>query len=255
MAITAKDRYGCSAYRASRSCDSQRTIPRKEVEDRVFAGLREGLLDSDYLDAFTGEFQKEVERLRKASTSDLASKKKRLMEVTRQIDRIVDHIVNGTDGKSVTDRLDDLESEKEFLEDEITHQEEQTSIIPIHNIGQVYRTKIRQLTNGLSDPVIRLQAIKTIQGLIDHIKVTPTNTGFDVELHGELGAIMEMVDQNERRPGGKTAGRSLSVVAGGRNRLSLRTDHGGQVKLVAGASNQLSLLITSPDFSAWRYAS
>ncbi|MFV1602339.1 MULTISPECIES: recombinase family protein, partial [unclassified Phaeobacter] len=210
MVIAAKDRYGCSAYRASRSCGNQRTIPRKEVEDRVLAGLREGLLNSEYLDGFTDEFQKEVERLRKASTSNLASKKKRLIEVTRQIERIVDHIVNGTGNKSVTDKLDDLESEKDLLENEITHQEEQTSIIPIHNIGQVYRTKISQLTNGLSDPVIRLQAIKTIQGLIDHIKVTPTNTGFDVELHGELGAIMEMVDQNERRPAGETAGRSLS---------------------------------------------
>ena len=84
----------------------------------------------------------------------------------------------------------------------------------MHNIGQVYRTKIRQLTDGLSDPAIRLQAIETIQGLIDHIKVAPTNTGFDVELHGELGAIMEMIDQNDRRPAELTAGRSLSVVAG-----------------------------------------
>ncbi|WP_367181302.1 recombinase family protein [uncultured Roseobacter sp.] len=214
MAITAKDRYGCSGYRASRSCDNKRTIPRMEVEDRVFVGLREGLLNSEYLDAFTIEFQKEVERLRKLTTSDLASKKKRLMEVSRQIDRIVDHIVNGTGGKAVTDRLEDLESEKEFLETEIIHQEEQTSIIPLHNIGQVYRAKIRQLTNGLSDPAIRLQAIDTIQGLIDHIKVTPTNTGFDVELHGELGAILDMVDQNDRRPAVETAGRSFSVVAG-----------------------------------------
>lgn len=52
-------------------------------------------------------------------------------------------------------------------------------------------------------------AIETIQSLIDHIKVTPTNTGFDVELHGELGAVIEMVDQNEQRPAELTAGRCL----------------------------------------------
>ena len=38
-----------------------------------------------------------------------------------------------------------------------------------------------------------------------------------VELHGELGAIMEMVDENERRPAGISARRSLSVVAGVRH--------------------------------------
>ncbi len=66
----------------------------------------------------------------------------------------------------------------------------------------------------MNDPAIRLKAIDTIQSLIDHIKVTPTNTGFDVELHGELGAVLEMVDGNERRPAVNSAGRSLSVVAG-----------------------------------------
>ncbi len=40
----------------------------------------------------------------------------------------------------------------------------------MQNIGQVYRTKIRQLTDGLNDPAIRLKAIETIQSLIDHIK-------------------------------------------------------------------------------------
>ena len=88
------------------------------------------------------------------------------------------------------------------------------TVIPIHNIGQVYRAKIRQLTDGLTDPAIRLQAIEVIQGLINHIKVTPTNTGFDVELHGELGAIMEVVGRNDERPAELTAGRSVSVVAG-----------------------------------------
>jgi site-specific DNA recombinase len=68
--------------------------------------------------------------------------------------------------------------------------------------------------HSFTDRCIRLKAIETIQSLIDHIKVTPTNTGFDVELHGELGAIMEMVGQNDRSPAGLIAGRSLSVVAG-----------------------------------------
>ena len=214
LAITAKDRYGCSAYRASKTCNNQKTILRSEVEERVFEGLRTGLLNSEYLDQFTAEFQKEVDRLRKTTASELSLKKKRLTDVTRQIDRIVDHIVNGTDTKSITSKLVDLEAEKESLEVALSEHEEESSVVPIHNIGQVYRAKIRQLTDGLSDPAIRLRAIEAIQSLIDHIKVTPTNTGFDVELHGELGAIMEVVDQKDRRPAGLTAGRSLSVVAG-----------------------------------------
>jgi len=154
LAITAKNRYGCSSCRASRTCDNSRTIPRKEVEDRVFEGFRSGLLNSDYLDAFFAEFPREIDRLRKATTSELASNKKRLANVARQIDRIVDHIVNGTDTKSVTSKLVDLEAENESLEAEVSQSEDSTTVIPIHNIGQVHRAKIRQLTDGLSDPVI-----------------------------------------------------------------------------------------------------
>jgi len=214
MAITAKNRYGCSGYRASRTCANKKTILRSEVEERVFEGLRTGLLNSEHLDAFTAEFQREVERMRKSTVSELAMKQKRLKDVTRQIDNIVDHIANGTDTKSITSKLVGLENEKESLENEVNQFEEQATVIPMHNIGQVYRTKIRQLTDGLSDPAIRLKAIETIQSLIDHIKVTPTNTGFDVELHGELAAIMEVVDTKHERAAVDAAGRSLSVVAG-----------------------------------------
>jgi len=87
-----------------------------EVEDRVFKGLRSGLLDSRYLDAFTEEFQQEVMRLRKASVSELHSQKKRRDEVSHQIKRIVDHIVNGTDNSSITARLTELEVEQSALE-------------------------------------------------------------------------------------------------------------------------------------------
>ena len=46
-------------------------------------------------------------------------------------------------------------------------------------------SKIRQLTDGLDDPTIRLKAIEEIEGPIVHIIVNSKNTGFDVELHGE----------------------------------------------------------------------
>ena len=46
----------------------------------------------------------------------------------------------------------------------------------------------------------------------------------------------------------------ILLVAGGRSELNLRADDPTQVKLVAGARNQLKLLIFAPDFSAWRYA-
>jgi hypothetical protein len=119
LAITAKDRYGCSGYRAYRTYSDRRTILRKEVEDRLFIGFRTNLLNTPYLDAFTAEFQEEVNRQRSATTSGLTSKGKNLDEVTRQVDRIVDRIVNGTGSKRITSKLSELEAEQELLKVEI----------------------------------------------------------------------------------------------------------------------------------------
>lgn len=102
------------------------------------------------------QFQREVERLRNTNSSELANKKQRLIAVNKQIERIVDHVVNGTGNRSITNKLTGLEVEQESLEADIERNEQSIAVIPMHNIGQVYRMKIGQLTDGLSDPAIRL---------------------------------------------------------------------------------------------------
>lgn len=135
IAIKAKDRYGCPAYRASRTSKNKRTVPRTEIEQRVILGLQRNLLDAKYLDAFTAEFQQEVDRLRNTNPSELAARKERLTQVTGQIDRIVEHIMNGTGRQSMTDTLGDLEVEQESLEAEVSQREARTTVVPIRNIG------------------------------------------------------------------------------------------------------------------------
>lgn len=66
----------------------------------------------------------------------------------------------------------------------------------MHNIGQVYCAKVKQLTDRLKDPEARLIAIEAIQDLIEHIWVARTNADFDVDLHGRLSTFMELVDTN-----------------------------------------------------------
>ena len=57
--------------------------------------------------------------------------------------------------------------------------------------------------------------------------LTPVEGGFTIDLHGELGAILALVDGKQKLPDSKRAGSSLSVVAGARNQLYLPfTVHG-----------------------------
>ncbi len=58
-------------------------------------------------------------------------------------------------------------------------------------------------------------------GARSQIIVTPVEGGFSVDLHGELGAILVLVDGKQKLPDAERAGSSLSVVAGARNCLNL----------------------------------
>lgn len=57
--------------------------------------------------------------------------------------------------------------------------------------------------------------------MIEQIIVTPVEGGFTIDLHGELGAILALVDGKQKLPDAERAGSSLSVVSGARNQRYL----------------------------------
>ena len=50
--------------------------------------------------------------------------------------------------------------------------------------------------------------------MIEKIVVTPNPNRFNVEVVGEIGAILELVDGKQKLPDAEHPGSSLSVVAG-----------------------------------------
>ncbi len=56
---------------------------------------------------------------------------------------------------------------------------------------------------------------------IESAMETPEIDEYTIDLHGELGRIVEIISENEQRPGTFASGRSLSMVAGARNCLDL----------------------------------
>ncbi|MEP1199003.1 hypothetical protein [Tateyamaria sp.] len=71
--------------------------------------------------------------------------------------------------------------------------------------------------------------------MIDGIKITPLLDGFDIQLPGELGAILNIVDQKSKSPGTAVSGRSHSVVAQATSQRD-RTNDKRPAELTAGRS-------------------
>ncbi|MEP3040720.1 MAG: recombinase family protein [Roseibium sp.] len=214
MAITANGRYGCSAYRSSRSCNNARTIPRVEVERRVLSGLRQRLFDTNLVGEFVHEFEHQVRQLRKSQVDQAQVDRKRLVEIDTQIDRLVDAIAAGTATTSVTERIRQLEREQTELRTQVGLITENENVVTIPNVATVYKRRIECLIDGLSDKAIRQEAIEMIQSMIDSIVITPNESGFEIDLRGDLAGILTLMDTKTELPNTESAGSSLSVVAG-----------------------------------------
>ncbi len=214
MAITGKGRYGCSSYRSSRTCTNGRTVPRIEVEERVLSGLKQRLFDTELVGEFLQEFEREVRRLRKDQISATRNQRRRIVEIETQIERFLDAIAEGTASGSATKRIKALEIEQDELRSLLGDADQADTVIPITNIARVYKVRVERLVDGLTDSAIRQEAIEIIQSMIEQIIVTPVEGGFTIDLHGELGAILALVDGKQKLPDAKRAGSSLSVVAG-----------------------------------------
>ena len=241
MSIVARDRYGCSSYRTSRTCKNSRTITRQEVENRVLAGLKSYLLDAELVGEFLESYQREMSEAREQANRSAHMRQKRSAELDRQIERLVDAIADGTSPANINNRLAKLEAEKL----ELSQQDETASqdIVPLPNLHQMYKDRVASLMSSVTAPDIRAEAIGLIQSMIDSIVITPLpdGDGFDIELSGELSTILNIVDQKSKNPGTGVSGHSLSVVAGARlhrgstnEKRPVRGGTGRSLSVVAG---------------------
>jgi site-specific DNA recombinase len=79
------------------------------------------------------------------------------------------------------------------------------------NLAGLYRQKVTNLAEALNDESTRLEAAECIRELIEEIRLVPENGELQVELYGELAALVSLANQNPRSNG---TGVQITLVAG-----------------------------------------
>jgi hypothetical protein len=89
-------------------------------------------------------------------------------------------------------------------------------------MADLYRQKVAALAEALEHPEIRTEASEALRGLIDAIVLTPDQGELQIELTGNLAAMLGAATNAKRPP--KTGDLSLQVpmVAGACNRRYLQ---------------------------------
>lgn len=164
--------------------------------------------------AFIDEFQKQLRTARKRQVEASKRSHLRLKDLDAMIEKLVDAITEGSSFQSVKDRLAVLEREKAELRDQVGTTANDADIVQLPNMGDIYKRPIGRLIDGLEDPAVPQESIEIIQSMIKSVVVTPHAEGFDVDVVGEIGAILALVDGKQKLPDAEHPGSSLSVVAG-----------------------------------------
>ncbi|MCV2880370.1 recombinase family protein [Sedimentimonas flavescens] len=208
-------KYGCSANRNRGTCPNRATIRRAEVETRVLDGLKDHLLHPDLLAAFVEEFQREMRKEQHSSETERKTAEARLTKLEKEISNLIDAVANGMFHQSMTERLQALEDEKLTLRAKLDQLPEPLPVTLHPAMAEIYRAKVATLIEALNADGTRNEAADILRGLIAEIRMLPREGGgHDIELYGELGAILGLGEPRNDKPRLVVGGVSNSMVAG-----------------------------------------
>jgi hypothetical protein len=114
------------------------------------------------------------------------------------------------------DRARDISGGLTYRECIALRSEAEILIEPRNAAGRVVASITETSAGAITAPELRREAISLLQSVIGRVVITTLVDGFDIDVHGEIGTILNIVDQKSKCPGTAVSGRSLKLVAGAR---------------------------------------
>jgi site-specific DNA recombinase len=146
--------------------------------------------------------------------------KRELERVKREIQKVIDAIVDGVKGSELKDRMAQLQERKDALLRQIETAHEPPPLLH-PSMADLYRSKVEELASALQREDTRLQASEMLRGLIDSIVLIPDEGQLRIELRGNLAAMLTAAQQTKRSPETGDLLVPVQLVAGARNHLDL----------------------------------
>jgi site-specific DNA recombinase len=189
-------RVQCSTYRESGSCTNSRRVHRRKIEAAVLNGLREVLKQPDYLAVYLKAYNEERNRLARGAIKNRSKLESRTGEIKRDIERLIDSIVQGVPADTIAPRLQALETEKRTVAEQLAAADADKKVITIHPAAiKHYLTDVELMRAALEDDKAaeRPELIEPRRRLIHSVVVhaSPGVKGFEVEIKGRLHELID----------------------------------------------------------------
>ena len=193
MSIVSQRRYRCSTSRNKGTCECRTTISQDVLEEKVLGALRGRLMDRELTKVFCEQYAKHLNAVRMETNASITRYQKELAKTEREIDKILDAVMNGFDAKLIADKANGLQRRKEELIALLDTTEE--APVYVHpRMGDRYAEAVDDLMASLNDPEHRPESAQILRQFITKIVLTPNSerTELIVDLCGDLAGILEM---------------------------------------------------------------
>jgi site-specific DNA recombinase len=212
------DRLACFGARSRGTCTNRLTISRQEVEERVLVALRTKLMRRDLFEDFCREYVRELNRLRMEHRASVSYGRQELASVDREIRKLIQAIKDGVSALSIKDELLALEARKAELQSRLDAPEMPELLHP--RMADVYREKVGSLCLALEHEDSRTGAVEAIRALIEAILLEPDGDRLKITLKGDLAGMLSAARDSKRSPDTGDLMVQIKLVAGARNQLS-----------------------------------
>jgi site-specific DNA recombinase len=212
MSVYGRDKAGrqrlrCSRAAESGSCPDPKTFYLDAVEDLALGTLRAELRAPDVIAEFVREYHAERRRLAAKGETDRTRMQRRLGELQREIDRLVDAVAKGLGDPAVFGpRSTALDSERRQLESALAAAPSR-QVVALHPAAlDRYERMVGRLHGALASPLRDDDATAALRDLVETVTVHRTPGGLQVEISGRLNALLGP----QAFPNGRRSSRRIS---------------------------------------------
>ncbi len=193
--------------RRSGTCSIRKTINREVLEQRVLAGVVHELLSPEAISHLVQRYHAKAAEYEKHDRESVDALDKRIAAADRSISRLVAAIAEGAaDFTEIREALAARKADRESL---IRQREELSAdriVVMNPHVVEDYRRRVKSLSLVLDQAtgVEQAEVKQRLRDLIEGVKVTPTNTDWDIEVLSSLGSAVALATapQTPRRGSG-----------------------------------------------------
>lgn len=215
----------CAAYRerGPAACDNRRTPKRADVERLVLQGLRDQLMSAEAVAAYVRAYHHAAQARARHQVRDRAPFAKRLAEIDRQSDRLVDAIARGVANPAMEARLTALQGERQTTAQQLAQVDDAAE--PPFTLNprsaEIYGEMIAELQATLADYLgdetpSQRQLKEAVRGLIERVVIRPRTQlrggPIDVVVEGRITDFLSAGEEPDENVG------CYALVAGARSR-------------------------------------